>query len=381
MRQLHFDNLILRKADQLAKEIEFETLYQVQQYGELAELIQKNYPKAGCFSTYYLSPQTKVFLLRHAGKLVASLSLVHSGALALPIENLLSIPTRKSSHRYAEITDFSVDPDFGQPMEAKLLLLREALRQLLALQDLQRIYLCEFQELMADLPVHLGFSHLTKNFPIHHLMRQENCHYFFASPLSLQNKWMYPANQEQRELYQFLEQVTPPHWQNSDFRLFHASHHSTVMADCFAFINQAQPDLIQSLSPADIRSLRNNYLGQNQILQLLPDCDLPSGRKEVRHQVWCDAVELDHNSQPLGQDLLQIVSVARKGLAFRHAHTNYKKGSVVRLRVELGRNILSDLEIKIASSYNGMISAQILRKDHYWNRFHQYLEKKALTEN
>ncbi|MEC9283658.1 MAG: hypothetical protein VX642_13185 [Bdellovibrionota bacterium] len=353
--------------------LEYSFATTVADFEDLKDLVAKNYPGSDVFPAYYFSPQSCTIIARHNSKLVGSICIIQNGAFPLPIEVSVSVPKKVGYYRFAELTDLCTAPFFMKEQELKLSLLKHALQIIDSYTFLSRFYVSDLDAKCSEILEEMGFSCLNKLGPKEYSLRNTVSMFYYGSFRGCIHKLTKSVLPLKKDIASYLLSETS----NTNFiakDIFNTSKENFLTPDCFQFILNQNPSVLGDIRPENLRNLMNSYLGHDDIMQLLPHPALPIQRTERRYPVRCEAVMLNDNSEPVGNEILDVVSVAKRGIGFHQERTWLKKGSIVRLRIEIGNHIMSDIEVKVGAIYQGLVTGTILKKDHYWNRYNQFLD-------
>jgi hypothetical protein len=370
----------IKRSNDLASNITLKLARSIDDWTKLQHNFERHYPHGDCFPVIYASPQTYVLSAYQEGKLVGSISLFHSGAFPLPLEESISINAISSpKHRSLEATDLVISEDFSLKSELALILLRYSLHFVETGLPVNRIILTDVYNVHGNLLDEIGFGCLNKNFPKEYAFRKgSKACFYYGNFSSIYHKLSSSTDKDKVALANFLSSARNTKSELRDF-IYQRASCNQLSKEAFNFILPYSK--LAELTQEELRALSNSYLHSPEILCFIPKTNLPNFRKEVRHPVECDAIVLDEKNQPLNANPVTVVSVAKGGLGFFSEDCKWKKGSLVKLRVELGHNIMSDIEIKVGSSYQGMVTGKVINKDHYWSRYHQFLNKRTAAAN
>ena len=365
---------VLKVIDEFACDLHFDVCESKEDWHQVLDLFQYNFPKSVEVPVIYASPQSLVLVAKRNTEVIGSISLVQAGIMPLPNASSINLNLISSyRNRLIEITDLSISAGEKDPDFLRTLLIKYALHFIANAFTIERFIFTDIDCKNTKLLEELALGCLNKNFPksYQHRLGHEAC-FYYGSYESISHKLETSGLSDNAALYKFLTDLDTCHF-NLPNRLFQRSNLLPMKPEVFTEL--FPKDRLETLEQKDLRNLKNCFLQSPKHLELLPECSLPTLRTEIRHPVRCDAIEIDERGSPVPSTELTIVSVANRGVAFLTDDFKPKKGSIVKMRVEVGHNILSDIQIKIGNSYNGMITGRIIQKDHYWGRFQNFLCK------
>lgn len=371
-KRAYLNEEFLKSVHQLAGELSFSRLSSLSDWKQLQSNFSDYFIHREELPLVYASPQTCVLVAKIGDELIGSISLIQNGIFSLPLESSISVQSISSQkNRLIEITDIVVRPGYPQKEQVRLLLLKYALLYISSATAVDRFIISDIFNSNGRMLDELGLGCLNKNFPKEYSLRKETqaC-FYYGSYNSVEHKLSKSSVFLKTKLFEFLTDTLSF---NFDFpnTLFQRSNLIPMSPEAFRHFYPIER--LRRLEQDEIRKLQNSFIQKPEYLGQLPDCFLPLMRSEVRHPVKCDAIQLDYKNSPVPSTEMTIVSVAKGGVGFYTGKEKYKKGSIISIRIEIGHNILSDIKVKVGSSYQGMTTGKIVDRDHYWGRYQQFL--------
>ena len=319
---------------------------------------------------HFVLPTTVTLVGKDQDKVIGTLSIIRDSVLGLPLEKVFDISEIKAkSQRYAEISALAITRGYrrshgGQVFFPLLKLMYEFCIHSLDVQDLLIVIEPKTEDFYRAL---LHFERLPNTGIVDYMGAPAIVMHLDLVEARAKFQQTYKDLSDARDLYTFFVDKKFPQLQLPQHP-YYVKSHPVLTADIFENLLLKKAGLYEVMSFQDCLKLRTALNG-SPLLPLLEGTSEDQKRKAPRFEVRMPAVYQEDNR--IYKVMLKQIS--RTGVCVIQTEKEDITHEQLKLSVEVGPGVFSDLVLNKVWSRKGVLGFEIAQSDSTWESVIQYL--------